>query len=427
VRGAIVQKVDRPMSFCFLISLRAPGRSIALAVVTAPGVAAIGPIADPPKKRAPADAETMRWRKHLEGARLSSVSRKQGWARATFTLGGERAAIVATERGATLIVDAGAEPTDDEAVEPDEAAWMDETQAALARAEANAIETRRRALVAAIDRARKKLERRIEAVREDLRRISESDALVEKGKLLAANAHAIARGAKEATLEDWSSGEAKRVTIALDPSKPARAQAEALFARAKRMKRGAPIAETRLREAERKAAALSNLREEAIRATDERAIEIAEGRAELRGGTTKGARSNGRSEETRRPYLEFRSGAHTILVGRGAKDNDALTTEIARPHDLWLHAKGWKGAHVVVRLDKGASCLAEVLVDAAHLAAHFSDARGESTVEVQYAEKRHVRKPRGAAPGAVVVAREKVMVLRVQPMRIQRILSQQDA
>src|ERR1019366_3337085 len=68
------------------------------------------------------------------------------------------------------------------------------------------------------------------------------------------------------------------------------------------------------------------------------------------------------------------SGAR-ILVGRAAEKNDALTFHVARPHDLWLHAKNRAGSHVVVPLDKNTSCPGDVLVDAAHLAAHFSEAR----------------------------------------------------
>ena len=111
-----------------------------------------------------------------------------------------------------------------------------------------------------------------------------------------------------------------------------------------------------------------------------------------------------------------------ILVGRGAAHNDALTFHVARPHDLWLHARGHAGAHVIVRLAKGASCPAEVLVDAAHLAAHFSDARDERVVEVCYAARRRVRKPRGAAPGLVLVDDEKVIVLRKDDATIRRLL-----
>ena len=78
-----------------------------------------------------------------------------------------------------------------------------------------------------------------------------------------------------------------------------------------------------------------------------------------------------------RTYLSA-SGAR-ILVGRAAEKNDALTFHVARPHDLWLHAKNRTGSHVIVPLEKNGSCPGDVLVDAAHLAAHFSEARGEAS------------------------------------------------
>jgi predicted ribosome quality control (RQC) complex YloA/Tae2 family protein len=123
------------------------------------------------------------------------------------------------------------------------------------------------------------------------------------------------------------------------------------------------------------------------------------------------------------PYNVYLSGERRILVGRGAADNDALTTKTARPHDLWLHAKSIHGAHVVVPLAKGESCPSDLLVDAAHLAAHFSDARGEKVVEIQHTTRRYVRKPKGSAPGAVVLDRETVLVLRIEPGRVERLLA----
>jgi predicted ribosome quality control (RQC) complex YloA/Tae2 family protein len=74
-------------------------------------------------------------------------------------------------------------------------------------------------------------------------------------------------------------------------------------------------------------------------------------------------------------------------------------------------------------LPKGASLTAEVLVEAAHLAAHFSDASEEAIVEVTYTPRRFVRKPRGAAPGAVVVDREKVITLRRDEALLRRLLA----
>ena len=126
------------------------------------------------------------------------------------------------------------------------------------------------------------------------------------------------------------------------------------------------------------------------------------------------------------PYRAFASaGGARILVGRGAEKNDALTFHVARPHDLWLHAKNRTGAHVVPPLDNRASCPADVLVEAAHLAAHFSDAREEDLVEIQHTPRRYVRKPRKSPAGLVVVDREKVMLLRRRPEVLRGLLERE--
>jgi predicted ribosome quality control (RQC) complex YloA/Tae2 family protein len=132
------------------------------------------------------------------------------------------------------------------------------------------------------------------------------------------------------------------------------------------------------------------------------------------------------AREERRPYRKFAGWKErSILVGKKAEDNDALTREHARPQDLWLHARGHAGAHVVVALERNEACPEELLLDAAHLAAHFSDARGETMVEVSYTSKRYVRKPRGAAAGKVVLEREKVLMLQMEPARIERLLQRE--
>jgi predicted ribosome quality control (RQC) complex YloA/Tae2 family protein len=222
----------------------------------------------------------------------------------------------------------------------------------------------------------------------------------------------------------------------LDPARAARAQIDAMFRRARRLKDGASIARTRLADAETARARLAELagalalaHDADIDALTARARAAAPRDFKLDSArTTAGATAatRARPQAPLPPYrtLLGASGAR-ILVGRGAAHNDALTLHVARPHDLWLHAKGRAGAHVVVVLEKAASCPSDVLVEAAHLAAHFSEARGERVVEVQYALRRHVRKPRGSAPGLVVVDREKVLVLRVDEALLRGLLERE--
>ncbi|WP_437596135.1 NFACT RNA binding domain-containing protein [Sorangium sp. So ce590] len=296
------------------------------------------------------------------------------------------------------------------------------------------------ALARAVKARRAAIERRAEAVRGDLGRLGSVARLQKTGQLLLAQGARVPRGAARALLDDWETG--GKLEVALDPARPAKAQAEAFFAKARRYQRGEAVMRARLAETERALEALAALaadvaaaeaRPEALEPLAQRARSLGIARAELAGVGAAGAGEPGMPgargrraarAAPRRPFHAYRSASGAaILVGRGAEDNDALTTKHARPHDLWLHAKGVVGSHVVVPLQKGASCPADVLVDAATLAAHFSDARGEAVCEVSYLPRRYVRKPRGAAPGAVVFDREKVIAVRIEAERLSRLLA----
>ncbi|WP_437605558.1 NFACT RNA binding domain-containing protein [Sorangium sp. So ce834] len=298
------------------------------------------------------------------------------------------------------------------------------------------------ALARAVKARRAALERRAEAVRGDLGRLGSVARLQKTGQLLLAQGARVPRGAAKALLDDWETG--GKIEVALDPARPAKAQAEAFFAKARRYQRGEAVMRARLAETERALEAIAALEAdvaaaealpEALEPLAQRARSLGVARADIAGA---GASFAGAGESgpagargpragraaSRRPFHAYRSASGAaILVGRGAEDNDALTTKHARPHDLWLHAKGVAGSHVVVPLPKGASCPADVLVDAATLAAHFSDARGEAVCEVSYVPRRYVRKPRGAAPGAVVFDREKVIAVRIEGARLSRLLA----
>jgi hypothetical protein len=295
---------------------------------------------------------------------------------------------------------------------------------------------RAEALKRALTKTIARIDRRMVAVQGDLAQAEGADAMGQRARLFVADGARAPRGATELVAVDWSSGVAEHVHMTLDPARPAQEQIDAVFRRARRLREGAKIAQARLEEA--RSARDSLARIAAALGAPDADLDVLEGQARAAaprdfklapaGGSGAGPVSVPRPRDVRSPYRTFSAagGAH-ILVGRGAADNDALTLHVARPHDLWLHAKGHTGAHVVVRLDKGASCPAEVLVDAAHLAAHFSDARDERLVEVQYAPRRYVRKPKGSAPGQVLVDREKVMVLRREEAVLRRLLSTEAA
>lgn len=91
-----------------------------------------------------------------------------------------------------------------------------------------------------------------------------------------------------------------------------------------------------------------------------------------------------------------------ILVGKSSKDNDVLTLKIARNEDFWLHVAGYGGSHVILRNpQKLPAAPRQSLLEAAQLAAYFSQARNAPKVEVHYTQKRFVSKPKGAKAGLV--------------------------
>ncbi|HEX2187928.1 MAG TPA: NFACT RNA binding domain-containing protein [Longimicrobiaceae bacterium] len=100
-----------------------------------------------------------------------------------------------------------------------------------------------------------------------------------------------------------------------------------------------------------------------------------------------------------------------VLVGKGARENDELTFRVAEPADLWLHASGFAGSHVVVRNpDRLAELPRAVVEQAARLAAHHSKAReARGKVAVHVCRASEVRKPRGFPPGRVEIRRYDVV------------------
>jgi predicted ribosome quality control (RQC) complex YloA/Tae2 family protein len=112
----------------------------------------------------------------------------------------------------------------------------------------------------------------------------------------------------------------------------------------------------------------------------------------------------------RLPYRSFRVAGWDVLVGKGAAANDELTFRVAKPGDLWLHASGFAGSHVIIRIPAGAELPREVIERAAQLAAYHSKAREASgKVAVHVCRVADVRKPPRAPAGQVQLKRYDVV------------------
>lgn len=104
---------------------------------------------------------------------------------------------------------------------------------------------------------------------------------------------------------------------------------------------------------------------------------------------------------TSRPFHYVSSDGYDMYVGKNNYQNDELTFKIASGNDWWFHAKGAPGSHVIVKT-KGEELPDRTFEEAARLAAHYSKNRDAEKVEIDYIEKKHVKKPNGAKPGFVV-------------------------
>ncbi len=450
LRGAFVQKVHAPLPKLALVEVRVPGRSVTL-VLSAESDAARLAVASP-KDRPPAPPRPLplqtALRKGLVGARLDAITspsphvallhfeHRDGKRTLALVTSGADANVLFLDERSQLLAAAARTPNtpkpravwsppqlpDDGAPSRlDEAGLTSKAEAAQAllapRAEGQRADVVRKRLLQPLKSKATRLRRTLGKVHEDLARAQEADAQRHKGELLAQNLHAVPRGATTVTLTRYTEAGAEEVTLTLDPRRSPKEQVEWHFHQYRRLQRGEAHARRRLDELQAELhqveAQMETLR---ARADEDLAAEAPRLLQEQAAEKKKGP-------ERARPYKLFIAGTgHRIFVGKGSEANDALTFHIALPHHLWFHARGVPGSHVVLERKKGEEVPHAALLDAAHLAHHHGKRKDEPVGEVAWTEARYVRKTKGAAPGAVTYTREKVLLLRVEPERLGRLL-----
>lgn len=104
---------------------------------------------------------------------------------------------------------------------------------------------------------------------------------------------------------------------------------------------------------------------------------------------------------TSKPFHYISSDGYHIYVGKNNLQNEELTFQFATGNDWWFHAKGCPGSHVILKAE-GTDLPDRVFEEAGKLAAYYSQNRGSEKVEIDYVEKKHVKKPKGTKPGFVV-------------------------
>ncbi len=429
---AKIDRVDQPEPGLLCVTIRADGANAVLLLSTHPGALGTGIIDDRPRGERAGEAVSQ-LRRHAKGATIDRVEQSNRFIRLTLSRAGINRFLICAPRkphggwwiedsdGSIVVRSPGTRPIrlheGDHFRERDLASLRESGQAVLAAHHA----ARKSQLGVLVDKHHKRLSKKRDAILRDLDRAAQADELHERATLILAYASEIPANSTCFEAETWDENP-RTVRIELDPTMSPPELAQQLFQKSKRLKRGLDIAPRRLEAVDSELEALERLRKHF---DDEAPEALAARLTELRVPTTSSQEQARKRQQNagRSPYREFvAADGSEIFVGRSAADNDRLTLRVARPHDLWLHARGVTGAHVVVPLAKGKSCSADALVDAATLAAHFSELRGELVVDVLYTPRRFVHKRKGAAVGSVSLDREKVIPVRIEARRVAQLL-----
>lgn len=256
---------------------------------------------------------------------------------------------------------------------------------------------------ALIDDARDRLERQLHALERSLISPEEIERLRQSGELILGYQWQIKPGQTVLEVPYELGGEPLR--IELDPAKSPVENAQAYFARYEKAKRAGQQVPERIARTELQLDYLDQL------ATD---LALAESRPDIdavhealvEAGFVPAKRrhkSSGRSQPIQAEIEGF-----TVWIGRNARQNDLVTFKYGAANDLWLHARGVPGAHVVIK-HAGRQIPESVIKRAAQLAAYYSSARNDAQVAVDVTEVRHVRRIKGGGPGQVLYTHERTL------------------
>ena len=325
--------------------------------------------------------------------------------------------------GGRALADAFAPPPDPPPIAAAPLSWRVE-RALGAEVCARDLEAERKRLKRRAERKLAKARGLLRGLERRLASCDQAERARRDGELLTAHLSELRRGMESVELADWHADGAPR-RIELDPRRGPRENAERLFERYRELGRVRAGLPDEIARARRRAAALEELLARcADPAVDPAALD---GEAVARGLLDPRQEADERKRKEPGPRLPYRSFSGSrgseIRVGRSARDNDALTFRHARGNDLWLHTAEAPGSHVVLcGAGRGEPDPEEVL-DAAHLAVHFSPLRGAARADVHVAQRKLVHKPRGAKPGLVTLSGGRNLRLRVQPERLARLLA----
>jgi len=268
-------------------------------------------------------------------------------------------------------------------------------------------------LLAQIDRVLHRQGQALAKIEQEASKASRAQQYERFGSLLMANLAELSKGMPSAEVEDIFDATRPRVRIDLERALNPAQNAERYFTKAKKAR---TAAEDTVR---RRALVQEELR---LAMTLRSSVEMAESREDLKACESRHriqwkkfgismAGSSLKEKDDRVPFRVFTvAGGFAVWAGKSSENNDLLTMKHARPNDLWFHARGSGGSHVVLRSGTGKGEISRrAIEEAAAIAAYYSKMRNARTVPVAMTQRKYVRKPKGSPVGTVTIERETVL------------------
>lgn len=256
----------------------------------------------------------------------------------------------------------------------------------------------RRIVSNALERSRKKYDLQLKQLKDTDKR----DKYKVYGELINTYGYNLEPGAKQLVALNYYTNE--EITIPLDPTLTPMENSKKYFDKYGKLKRTYEALTVHIKETEDELAHLESISTSLdIALLEEDLVELKEELMDY--GYIKrkytGQKSNKKVKITSKPFHYISSDGYHMYVGKNNFQNEELTFKFATGNDWWFHAKGIAGSHVIVKTN-GEELPDRTFEEAGKLAAYYSKARGVDKVEVDYTEKKNIKKPSGGKPGFVV-------------------------
>ena len=277
------------------------------------------------------------------------------------------------------------------------------------REQAERVKQKGRDLLKTATTARDRVRRKLAAQEKELAACLDRDHLRICGELITANLYRMERGQSRLTAQNYYDENCADVDIPLDVRLSPQENAARYFKQYAKAKTAEKYLTAQLQRGREELQYLESVLQELAQAESEQ--DFNDIRTELTdGGYLRGRGKKQPGFQRASKPREFRSSAGLrILVGRNNRQNDRLTTKDADKRDIWLHTQKIHGSHVIL-CTGGAEPDEQSLMEAASLAAYFSQAQSSTKVPVDYTPVKFVKKPAGAKPGMVVYTTYQTML-----------------